>query len=463
MKLAFVVSALSLLSTSLGFAPASSRIPLRTTSALQSWFKDYQRECETKKKEACHKNNADEFVKTIARVKNEIEVERIEDMTDDEDIEDDKTCDKYQFDHYPAKKYTGVDTHITRLCATISAQAYSVHNGELSDYKLNTEDHKVKIIFQETQGIFRPSSPNFVACVTGDTMILCWRGTAFKEYPLDALNDLAFSPTSSIAWRKHAKTLKMQGAMTSLCCNDICGHEETIIAACKDHGINEIVTTGHSLGGGIGQIGHTILRAQMQDENSPWSKLNGVNVRSVVFSAPMTTVIVDDDDDYSKETEAFIDELHLNSCNLVYSNDVIPRSYAHLKFMNAFLDDAISNLLPYLREGKKLKPGLINIIFKKIVRNKKNALIKKEMVFDMLSVMDEYIHPGNIVYYKTAQSEPRILKDYGEYDKNWFKKDRFRSATAGYKPSKDPFGEFMSWHCDIINGPGLSYADSELH
>ena len=240
MKLAFVVSALSLLPASLGFAPASSRIPLRTTSALQSWFKDFEREIDRKKKETYDKNNADEFVKTIQKIKNEIDVDEIEEMTDDEEIED----NKYQFDHYPTKKMTGVDTHITRLCATMSSQTYHVSNGKLSDYKLNTKDHKVEIIFQEMQGTFRPSSPNFGACVIGDTMILCWRGTQASNYPLDLLNDVAFSPTSSIAWRKHAKTLKMQGAMTSLCTNDICGHEETIIAACKEHGIKEIVTTG---------------------------------------------------------------------------------------------------------------------------------------------------------------------------------------------------------------------------
>ena len=167
--------------------------------------------------------------------------------------------------------------------------------------------------------------------------------------------------------------------------------------------------------------------------------------------------------DYSKETEAFIDEINENSCNLIYSNDPIPRAYAHLTFMNDFLDNAISKLLPYLAKEKKLKPGLVKIIFTRIIRNKKNDLLKKEMIADMVSVMDEYIHPGNIVYYKSAQSEPCVLKDYGEYDQSCLSIGRFRSYPARYRPSKDPLGEVNGWHLDIVMGPGLSYDDSELH
>eukprot|EP00957_Ditylum_brightwellii_P005831 443389-Ditylum_brightwellii.AAC.1 len=78
--------------------------------------------------------------------------------------------------------------------------------------------------------------------------------------------------------------------MTSIVINDVVTHEEFIIKEIQKRGIKEIITTGQSLGGGCSQLGHMVLRAQIQDETSPWNVLDGkVNVRSVAFCGPMTT------------------------------------------------------------------------------------------------------------------------------------------------------------------------------
>jgi hypothetical protein len=83
------------------------------------------------------------------------------------------------------------------------------------------------------------------------------------------------------------------------------------------------MTLQQSLGGACSQLGHMILRAQIQDENSPWHVLDGkVNVRSVAFCGPMTTVLLDN---ASEETDKFVQEIAENSVNFIYKNDPIPR------------------------------------------------------------------------------------------------------------------------------------------
>ena len=89
-----------------------------------------------------------------------------------------------------------------------------------------------------------------------------------------------------------------------------------------------------SLGGGCSQIAHLTLRAQMEDEASPWNELEGVNVRSVAFCGPMTTVLLDN---ATPETDVFLEKLWKNSCNVVYKNDVVPRGYGYLSFIEDFL------------------------------------------------------------------------------------------------------------------------------
>lgn len=66
-----------------------------------------------------------------------------------------------------------------------------------------------------------------------------------------------------------------------------------------------------------------ILRAQIQDEDSPWHVLDGkVNVRAVAFCGPMTTVLLDN---ASEETDKFVQEIAENSVNFIYKNDPVPR------------------------------------------------------------------------------------------------------------------------------------------
>ena len=68
---------------------------------------------------------------------------------------------------------TGVSTHMTQLCSTISSQLYSKEKFE--DFKLSTKDHKTEALIYDDHGIFKASTVPFLVAVCGDTMILGWR------------------------------------------------------------------------------------------------------------------------------------------------------------------------------------------------------------------------------------------------------------------------------------------------
>jgi hypothetical protein len=143
------------------------------------------------------------------------------------------------FGFMPTKEMTGVEPEMSRLCATISSQLYNKTSED--EFILSTKDKKTEIFIYDDHGAFLDATPPFLAATTDDTMILGWRGTGSLA---DGLNDAACSPQSSLAWRKHAKTIKVQGAFTSIVHNDLANHEVEIIKKIKKSGIKEIITTG---------------------------------------------------------------------------------------------------------------------------------------------------------------------------------------------------------------------------
>lgn len=454
MKLTYVF-ALALIPASLAFAPVGLKSSaVRADSSLNGFLSDLFSDRTNDK--------ADQESRIAERLAESI-VKGLEGVTEGAEVETKpKNVVVGNFKHMPTKEMTGVETNICRLAATMAAQCYDIQNEVKDTFMLSTKEHEVDTIIVTKQDKFRPTNPTFGAAVCDDTMILAWRGTSPDGAPMDLVNDIACSPCSNMVWREHAKTLKVQGAMQSLCANDIVTYEETLISECKKRGIKEIVTTGHSLGGGIGQVAHTIIRAQMQDGSSPWSELNDdVTVRSVVFSAPMTTVLLDE---YSEKTDKFMDEIDEHSCNLIFYNDPVPRAYGYLSFLEDLLDDA----LPYLGKwGAEAVPlPFPNFILQrqidKILEKGVTGLLSNDLFEDLLSVMSEYVHPGKIVYYETPESEPRVLTDKGfAYDGP--AEDTFRSVKYIPERQVSPLEVGMDWHNDIVRAPGLAYDDSVLH
>lgn len=351
----------------------------------------------------------------------------------------------------PTKEMTGVEPEMTQLCATVSTQMYNCKSFE--EFKLSTKDVKTDLFLYDNHGDLNDGTSPFGVAIVGKTMILGWRGTSTLA---DGLNDAAASPQSSLAWRKYAKTIKAQGAVTSIVHNDLANHEKAIIRRAKKLCITEIITTGQSLGGACAQIGLLTLRAQIEDKTSPWNALEGVNVRSIGFCGPMTTVLLDN---ATSATDKFIEDLVKNSCNIVYKNDVVPRGYGYMSFIHDFVDDAADDLnkaVPVPRILKRIidSHGMIEDLV--------DSAFENEAVGALIEVFSQYRHLGNIVYYSSEDAEPRVLKDMGAFHKNTSgDKSLFRSVK--YIPFKgNVLDEFMSWHMDPIMGPGLAYPPKDL-
>jgi hypothetical protein len=385
----------------------------------------------------------------------------IDNLAEEEDDDDNYVDLTANIRNLPTKEMTGVEPEIARLCSTISHQLYSKKSKD--EFALCTKDMKTEVLLYDRHGVFSETTSPFGVFVTGKTMIIGWRGT---NTLVDGINDIAISAQSSIGWRKHAKTIKAQGAFTSIIYNDIVLHEEAIIKKAKELGITEIITTGQSLGAACGQLGHLVIRAQMQDETSPWFELKGINVRSVVFCAPMSTVLLDN---ATPETDAFVKELSDNSCNFVYKNDVVPRAYGYLSFIQDFVEDSIDDVvaLGYSKSPIPV-PRLLKYTlgFQKKLENLVAGAKGDEKLVGILQVLSKYRHLGNLVYYKDEDAVPVVLTDMGAFHKNTAgAKNLFRSQK--YTSVKKPLDDFLGWHMDIIGNNstglcGLSYSTNEL-
>jgi hypothetical protein len=169
----------------------------------------------------------------------------------------------------------------------------------------------------------------------------------------------------------------------------------------------------------------------------------------------MTTVLLDN---ATPETDAFVKKLWDNSCNFVYNNDVVPRGYGYLSFIQDFVVDAQSDLIK-----KAPVPGIAKrmLDFQGKLEHLVESAETNEKLTGLFGVLSQYIHMGNLIYYESQDAKPLVLKDMGAFYKNTAgATNLFRSIK--YKPVGTPMDEFMGWHMDIIRGPGLSYPENEL-
>ena len=173
----------------------------------------------------------------------------------------------------------------------------------------------------------------------------------------------------------------------------------------------------------------------------------------------MTTVILKDN--CSKETEAFIDELNDNSCNIVFRNDVVPRAYGYLSFINAFVDDLTDNLGSYLMDGKPIPSRLIKRKINQIAETQVDNFTESDSFQRLVGALSNYVHPGKLVFYQDENSVPKTLVDMGAFDKNAGKKGTFRSIKYTTKKGTDPIGEVFE--CHMVPQEGIAYNDEYLY
>ncbi len=169
----------------------------------------------------------------------------------------------------------------------------------------------------------------------------------------------------------------------------------------------------------------------------------------------MTTVLLNN---ATPETDAFVEKLWNNSVNFVYKNDVVPRAYGFLSFIEDFIDDTTDDI-----SNKAPVPRVMKRVFD--FQGKLDELVDNAQenvsVDGLLSVLSNYRQIGSVIYYDAEDAKPIVLKDMGAFYKNEDGNENlFRSVK--YKPSKNSLQEFMHWHMDIIRAPGLSFPEEEL-
>lgn len=351
--------------------------------------------------------------------------------------------------YVPTTTMTGVAPNTTRLCAAISGQIYNAKS--VADFNLSNRDLKIdaEIIMFETHQKLEETTPPFVVIVSGKTMICGWRGSSTL---MDWVMDFAFAPVASSRWIKSAKSVRAQGGYCALIESDLSLHEDFIIDEIKKRGIEELVLTGHSLAGGLAQVAHLCIEGSRANSYSPWSSsdLKNLVVRSVVFSAPMTTVNMDRAND--KVSCHFVNHVGAHMCNIIFESDPVPRGYAHLSFIQQLMENAMPQIVKGLPVPRIFK-RMLGVQGK--IQNAVSSAVAGNA--DLIKIAEYYRHIGRVLYYEDEASKPVTYIDKGFHYKKPTDSKQKLFYDIEYKESNDVFTSAKSNHMFLVAGPGLAY------
>jgi len=423
-------------------------------------------------------------------------------------------------ENLPPKEMTGVSPFFTQLCATICARLCNDKNNieEFNDlvpkeyyepgYDLEAvglsptnPPETVQIIKFCSNGMFAITNSPFVIMVTGTTMIIGFRGS---HGLVDAIRDINFQPGSSFRWGKVGKVVKVFSGTISYIDNFMVDNEQLILNTIKERNITELILTGHSLGGGIAQVGHLWLVGSMNEEYhtpqsyKPWEELNGkLTVRTVAFEAPMTTaylqhglnneVVAVDEDGYDVATKGreFIVKCGATMCTTCFAWDVIPRLGGYFEEWALGTITSTLALKHPFGKGSFLHPitgakyRFLEYLLHKVAKS--DAVDEKlsPLLSPVFDCAKAYQHIGKIIYYESADSVPQVhINDVPE--NGLLISDSFGPSSSSSSSSSSPppqfgdigfaFPETVETFDDVINwilenhmfpvcGPGLTFTN----
>ena len=92
-------------------------------------------------------------------------------------------------------------------------------------------------------------------------------------------------------WSNETEHIHAHGAYVNLIENTFSRHEDAIVDLIEKYNVKRSFITGHSLGGGLANVAHLLVRGQLKKAGSPWAKLDGkVDWLCLSFAAPQTIV-----------------------------------------------------------------------------------------------------------------------------------------------------------------------------
>ena len=142
-------------------------------------------------------------------------------------------------------------------------------------------------------------------------------------------------------WSHETEHIHAHGAYVSLVENTFSRHEDAIVDLIEKYNVTRSFITGHSLGGGLANVAHLVVRGQLKKAVSPWAKLYGkVDWLCLSFAAPQTIVRL-----YEPEAAPIlIRDLDNSSFNIVYGCDIVPRP-GMLAYVGNLLEIVVPNIL----------------------------------------------------------------------------------------------------------------------
>lgn len=378
-----------------------------------------------------------------------------EEIDDIEEEQGPKDSIGFKFKYAPKKQDTGVDEAITKLAAALSGQLYCVDKQE--DFDLSQPNLKVKTVLFDDHGDLKVLSPFFGGAVAGSTMVLGWRGTT--DDIMNVITDLNVTPATSSRWAHVSPDIAVHGGFHPIAENDLCRWESKIVALMEKHGITDLVTTGHSLGGGIATVAHLAIEGELHKEKSIWkdyaakleSKGKKFTVRCVAFSAPFVVFNMAAPDNTA--VNRFLKKIEANACNIIYSTDPIPRAPGHLEFF----DKLANELIPELRASLRKEFGFLASFGTRFFLDLSEGYeALKESQSELLVAFLKCRHIAKIIYYENDAAEPYVTKDYGpevKGDPEGIK--NFRDIK--WKETPDVIQDATHNHLVTVRGPGLGY------
>jgi len=368
--------------------------------------------------------------------------------------------------HAPKKDMSGVDEPILKLCASVAGQIYGCKSDVVSPKDHFDLPEGAEVIHFENHGEpYCNVTPHMVVVVTGTTMILGWKGTAT---PSDALSDFHMLPVTSTRWSKISKQIKVHGGFFSAIENDLTNLEEFLVKTMEkqEPKITEIITTGHSLGGGLAQVAQLCIQAALLDKDSIWGKHKtnfepSLTVRNVAFSAPAS---ISTPSTVTDETKEFLNGIAAKSCNIVYGMDIVPRLIPPQRH---FIDKAVNEILSKLPRSELIDALKLNGILKTVnmavnvnqrILDAFNEQKTSETATCIQKVMRTFNHYGNILTYTDDSAEPVVYNDYVHDEASDHKKWSDMKWYSPYEKTDQFNNHFRHDHNQTVRGPGLSYS-----
>ena len=242
-------------------------------------------------------------------------------------------------------------------------------------------------------GTLLPTSPPAQAPI----LILAWRGSTTQK---DWFNfNFKFHPDP---WSHESENILAHGAYINVVKSTLGRFESDIIGLIERHNVGRVYFTGHSLGGGVANVAHLVVRARLMEKGSPWARNvqgKGLICLAYTFAAPQTIVrLYDEPPDLIRELDAW-------SYNVVYGCDLVPRAPGMLKFLGNIFGIISSKEIASNPLVAKMCVGVLAYEFAAALSSQFGPIKLPSLVDNLISLTDEqrevmskFTHLGTVVY-----------------------------------------------------------------